>query len=98
MKTAIFLSVRNKAKRLPDKHLLKIKGRTTIEHLIDRIKLAKLADIIVLCTSANPDDNSLVEIAKKNNISYFQGSENDKLDRYLKAATKFGIDLDRKSV
>lgn len=93
MKTAIFLSARNKAKRLPNKHLLKIEGRTTIEHLIDRIKLAKLADIIVLCTSANPDDNSLIEIAKKNDIHYFRGSEDDKLDRYLNAAGKLGIDF-----
>src|SRR3989338_3140785 len=93
MKTAIFLSARNKAKRLPNKHLLKIKGKTTIEHLIDRINLAKLQDIIVLCTSTNPDDFSLVEIAKKNNIHYFQGSEDDKLDRYLNAAVEFGVDF-----
>lgn len=93
MKTAIFLSVRNKATRLPNKHFLKIKGRTTIEHLIDRLKLARLQDMIVLCTSTNTDDNNLVEIAKRNNIYYFRGSEDDKLDRYLEAANKFKIDF-----
>lgn len=93
MKCAIFLSVRNKATRLPNKHFLKIKGRTTIEHLIDRLKLACFQDMIVLCTSTNPDDDVLVDVAKKNSISYFRGSEEDKLARYLEAAKKFGIDF-----
>lgn len=93
MKNAIFLSARDKAKRLPKKLFLEIKGKPVIEHLIDRLKTAKLPDLIVLCTSINPDDLTLVELAKKNSIEYFQGSEDDKLDRYLKAAEKFGIDF-----
>lgn len=93
MNSAIFLTVRNKATRLPGKHFLEINGRTTIEHLIDRLKMAQKPDRIVLCTSINPDDNRLVEVAKRNSIDYFQGSEDDKLDRYLDAAEKFNIEL-----
>jgi spore coat polysaccharide biosynthesis protein SpsF len=93
MPKAIFISVRNKSKRLPLKALLEIKGRTMVERLIDRLKLAKSTDLIILCTSINPQDDSLVEIAKKNNIEYFRGSEDDVLDRYLKAAEQFKVDL-----
>jgi spore coat polysaccharide biosynthesis protein SpsF len=93
MKTAIFLSIRDKATRLPKKVLLKIKGKTVTEHLIDRLKQAKRPDMIVLCTSIHPDDIVLVDIAKRNNIQYFQGSEEDKLDRYYNAALKFGINF-----
>lgn len=93
MKSAIFLSARNKAKRLPKKLFLEIKEKPVIEHLIDRLKTAKLPDLIVLCTSINPNDIILVEIAKKNGIQYFRGSEDDKLDRYLKSAEYFGIDF-----
>jgi spore coat polysaccharide biosynthesis protein SpsF len=93
MKTAIFLSIRDKATRLPKKVLLQIKGKTVTEHLIDRLKVAKLPDVIVLCTSTNPDDIVLVNIAKDNGIYYFQGSEDDKLDRYYHAAMKYGIDF-----
>jgi len=93
MKSAIFISVRNKSTRLPKKALLEIKGKTVIEHLIDRLKLAKLPDLIVLCTSTNPNDGVLVDIAKKNGINYFQGSEDDVLYRYLKAAEKFNVDF-----
>jgi len=91
MKTAIFLSMRNKSKRLPGKHFLEIKGKTITEHLIDRLKKANLP--IVLCTSINPDDKALVEMAEKEGIESFQGSEEDKLDRYLKAAEEYGIDF-----
>jgi len=93
MKSAIFLSIREKATRLPKKVLLEIKGKTVTEHLIDRLKQAKLPDLIVLCTSTHPDDTILVDIAKNNGVDYFRGSEDDKLDRYLRAALKFGIDF-----
>ncbi len=93
MKSAVFIAVRMKSTRLPKKALLTIKGRTVIEHLIDRLKTAKENDIIVLCTSTNPDDAILVDVAKRNTIEGFQGSESDKLDRFLGAAEKYGIDL-----
>ena len=93
MKSAIFLTVRSKSSRLPGKSFLKIKGRTTIEHLIDRMKLAKLPDMVILCTSTSSDDKVLTEIAKNNSIPFFQGSEEDKLERYVGAADKYGIDF-----
>ena len=93
MNSAIFISVRTKSTRLPKKALLTIKGKTLVEHLIDRLKLAKLPDLIVLCTSTNSDDTILVDIAKKNGIEYFRGSEDDVLYRYLKAAEKFNVDF-----
>ena len=92
-KSAIFIAVRMKSTRLPKKAVLKIKGRTVIEHLIDRLKTSKEADLIVLCTSINPDDAILVAVARNNGIEGFRGSEADKLDRFLGAAEKHGIDL-----
>ena len=93
MKADVYLSVRNKSTRLPGKALLKIKGKTVTDHLIERIKNAKEPCEIILCTSANLHDGPLVEIAKRNGIKYFKGNEDDKLDRYLKAARKFGTDF-----
>ncbi len=93
MKSAIMIAVRMKSTRLPKKSLLKIKGRTIIEHIIDRLKTAKLPNLIVLCTSTQPDDEILAEIAKKNNIESFRGSPEDKLGRFLGAAKKYGVDF-----
>lgn len=93
MKSAIFITARTKSTRLPKKVLLEVRGKTIIEHLIDRLKAAKLPDLIVLCTSTNPNDDILVEIAKKNGIEYFRGSEDDVLDRFSKAAALFNVDF-----
>ncbi|MDE2166807.1 MAG: NTP transferase domain-containing protein [Alphaproteobacteria bacterium] len=91
--TAAFISVRNKATRLPNKSLLKIHGRSTIEHLIDRVKRSQKADLIVMTTSISPEDDPLAEIAAANGIACFRGSEADKLQRYLDAADAHDVDF-----
>jgi len=93
MKAAIFIPVRVKSTRLSKKPLLKIKGKTIIEHLIQRAKLAKLPKLIVLCTTTSSEDAVLVDIAKKCGVAYFRGSERDILERYLNAALTYDIDF-----
>lgn len=93
VKTAIFLSAREKATRLPGKQLKEIHGRTVTEHIIDRIKTATEADLIVLTTSVHPDDKVLCDLAERNDIKCFQGSEDDKLERYRGAANHYDIDF-----
>ena len=91
--TAVFIPVRTKSVRLPQKALLKIMGKPVIEHLIDRVKSAKRHDFIVLCTTTNPEDEALVKLAQKNGIRYFRGSEKDILDRYMQAAIQNRVDF-----
>tara|TARA_R110002033_G_scaffold170998_4_gene215193 strand:- start:924 stop:1682 length:759 start_codon:yes stop_codon:yes gene_type:complete len=92
-KKAIFITVRTGSSRLPNKALLEINGKTTIEHLISRVKKSEKADAIILCTTTLENDNILCEIAERNEILYFRGSENDKLERWNGACKKFGIDF-----
>ncbi|OGZ32201.1 MAG: hypothetical protein A2V69_00240 [Candidatus Portnoybacteria bacterium RBG_13_40_8] len=93
MKTAIFIPVRAKATRLKNKPLLEIKGKNVLEHFIERMKLARGANSIVICTTLNPEDEQIVQIAKKQEVDYFQGSESDILGRFYNAALKFRPDL-----
>lgn len=93
IKKAIFITVRTNSTRLPKKALLKIGGKTTIEHLIERVKRSQGADGVVLCTTERPEDDVLVGIAQKHGIEYFRGSENDKLERWRGAAEKFGVEF-----
>jgi spore coat polysaccharide biosynthesis protein SpsF len=93
MKSAIFIAVRMKSTRLPKKALIEIRGKPAIDHLIDRLKTARLPDLIVLCTSTHPDDAILIDVAKRNNIEGFRGSEADKLERFLAAALRYNVDL-----
>ena len=92
-RSAVFLSIREKATRLPKKVLLKIAHRAVTGHLIDRLKTARLPDLLIMTTSTHPDDLVLADIAEKCDIPCFRGSEDDKLDRYLQAAHAHDVDF-----
>ena len=93
MNKAIFITVRTNSSRLPKKCLLEINGVKNIEFLINRLKKSKLADIIVLCTTINKNDDILCDIAKNMGIAWFRGSEEDKLERWQEAAKSFNVDF-----
>jgi spore coat polysaccharide biosynthesis protein SpsF len=90
MNTDVFLSIRAKSTRLPNKALLEIQSKTVTEHLIDRLKQARRPRQIVMCTSTNPGDDVLVALALRAGVYYFRGHEDDKLDRYLQASQIYG--------
>ena len=93
MKAAVTIIVRMKSKRLPKKTMKVLVGKPMIEHLIERVKQAKLPDEIILCTSTNTQDDILVDVAKKNNIKWFRGDEIDVLKRLYDATQKYKIDF-----
>jgi len=88
---AVIITVRTESKRLPKKCLLKLNGKTIIEHIIDRAKLINKAKKIVLCTTNNKSDDILCDIAEKNEILFFRGSSMDKLMRWYEATKEFRI-------
>jgi len=90
---AIFLTVRTGSSRLPNKSLMRLGEETTTEFLIKRLKESKLADFIVLCTTSRKQDNVLCRFASENDIKYFQGSEDDKLERWRGACEKYDVDF-----
>ena len=91
MKTAFLITARLKSTRLPKKILLEVAGKPLIVHMLDRIKNAMSIDKIIICTSTNPQDEPLEEIAAQENVHCFRGSEEDVLVRLLEAAQSHGL-------
>jgi spore coat polysaccharide biosynthesis protein SpsF len=60
-------------------------------HLIERMKRSKKAGKIVLCTSTHPNDAVLLDVAKKEGIASFAGSELDVMKRFIDAAEQNGF-------
>lgn len=85
--TAVIV-VRFKSKRLPGKCIKKINGIESIIRCINNVKKIKYINNIVLATSSEKENNILIEIAKKENIKYVIGSENNLIDRYILAGEK----------
>lgn len=92
MKTAILITARLKSTRLPKKALLPIQGRAMIRHMIDRLKLAKRPEEMILCTSPLEQDDPLVQIASEENIKCYRGHPDDVLLRLTDAAREFNVD------
>ena len=92
MKVFGFITARTDSSRLPQKMLLPIRGRRVIEHVIDRAKMIRGLEGIVLCTSDRTEDDVLEEVAQKEGILCFRGSLEDKLERWHGAAGKFGAE------
>ena len=92
MNIGFLITARLKSTRLPNKIIMDLNGKTVIERIIDRAKNVHNISTIVICTSTHPQDRKLVDIAIKNNVYYFNGSEDDVLDRLLHAAELFELD------
>ena len=92
MKTAIFITIRMDSSRLPEKTMRTILGKPVLEHVIQRAKLAKNFDEIVVCTTEREVDNQIADQAQSLAVKVFRGSLEDKLERWNGAAKEYGID------
>jgi len=92
MKVGYLITARLKSTRLPKKLLREIKGKPIISHMLDRLKLAKRIDEIVICTSTEVEDRPLLDLAAANGVSSYCGDPEDVIARLSGAADEFNLD------
>jgi spore coat polysaccharide biosynthesis protein SpsF len=92
-KVVIIIQARMGSTRLPGKVIKRVSGIPLLLLQYQRLSLSKLADQIVIATSTNPNDSSIVKLCLDHAIMYFKGSESDVLKRYYDAATFFKADI-----
>jgi spore coat polysaccharide biosynthesis protein SpsF len=93
MKVVATIETRMTSSRLPGKVLMPVAGITMLGCLVRRLKVVKSIDCIVLATTVNKADDSLVDLAKELEIEAFRGDENDVMNRVIGAATSVGADI-----
>lgn len=93
MKIGIIVESRMASIRLPGKILLPILGKPALELMVERLKRVKEADEIIIATTDKDRDLVIVDFAKRWNLKFFRGSEENVLSRVLKAAKQFAIDV-----
>ena len=76
-----FVQARMGSKRFPGKMTKKLGEFTLIEWVLIRLKKSKLLNQIILTTSKNKENDELISYAKKLNIDFFRGEENNVLNR-----------------
>lgn len=92
-KITAIIQARVGSTRLPGKVLINIKGKTILNHVVDRVRQSTFIDDIVIATTTLQRDDLIVDEAKKINCKYFRGSESNVLDRYYQAATTNNSDI-----
>ncbi len=87
------IQARMGSERLPGKSLMEVDGKPILQHIVESLKISKKLSAIILATSDQKEDVSLLELAKKLGINGFAGNSNDVLARYTEAAKKFKLDV-----
>jgi spore coat polysaccharide biosynthesis protein SpsF len=79
--------------RLPGKVLMDVAGQPMLTQQLRRLKQCTLADDIVVATTTNAIDDPVVELAHREQLGCFRGSEKDVLARYVGAAREARADI-----
>ncbi|OGJ87122.1 MAG: spore coat biosynthesis protein F [Candidatus Raymondbacteria bacterium RifOxyA12_full_50_37] len=93
MKIVCTIEARMQSTRLPGKVLLPILGKPMLERLVERIRQAKEIDEVVIATTVHPSCDPIAQLAEGIAVKCFRGSEEDVLDRVLRAAQSVNADL-----
>lgn len=95
-KVVAVIQARLTSSRLPRKVLLTLGGKTVLEQVIDRIRLAKMVDEIVVAIPDNPWNRKLEEfVSRLKNVTLYKhpGSEAEVLQRTICAAERSLADI-----
>ena len=92
LKVGGLIQARMSSSRLPGKVMMNLSGNTILGHVVNQVKASKCVDEVVVLTSNDISDDTIVDWCIKNSTKFFRGSLNDVLDRYYKAAIEFNID------
>ncbi len=93
MKIVAIIQARMGSIRFQNKVMRQINGTPMIEIILNRLSKSKLINQIVLATSKEKNNQIIIKLSKKLGFQYYEGSEFDVLDRYIKAAEKFDADI-----
>lgn len=89
----IIIQARLGSTRLPQKMIIPFySSKGILETIISRIIQRKFNFPIILATTANPKDDVIEKIASDAGIKHFRGSEDNVLDRFIKAGEQYKID------
>ena len=91
-KIVAIVQARMGSTRLPGKVLKEVLSRPLLSYQIERMAQSRLIDELVIATTPNSNE-PIIELCKKENVSYFIGSEKDVLERYYLAAKQHQADI-----
>lgn len=81
------------SRRLPGKALVEVEGKPLLRRLCDRMQLCRMADALIVATSANREDDAIAEAGASWGVAVFRGPAQDLTTRLLGAIEAYGFDV-----
>lgn len=78
------ITARMASTRLPGKVLKTMAGKSIFAHHVERMQAVKGLDGVFLATSKDPQNKALIEEAERLDCGWFDGAEQDIVDRHIK--------------
>lgn len=91
--TVAIIQARMGSTRLPEKVMKELSGKPIIWHIVERAKMAKYVDNVVVATSTNDTDTPLFNYLTSIGVTCIRGSEEDVLGRFYAAAVETDADV-----
>ena len=92
-KIITLVQARTSSTRLPGKVLMPLCGRSLLLRMLERLQRAKLAGRIVVVTTTDTSDDSIVDLCDLQGIDVFRGDVNNLLDRHYQAAKVYNAEI-----
>lgn len=93
MTVAIVIQARTGSSRFPGKVLAPVLGKPLLAWQIERLRRSRLADKVVVATTASHADLRIMDLAFDLGSVPFRGPSEDVLSRYISAARAVGADV-----
>ena len=75
--------------RLPGKVMMPLAGITMLQHVIERVRQAKLVNKIILATTENPEDLVIENLCNSLGVEVYRGSNDNVMQRVLSATKNY---------
>lgn len=91
-KIGAVILARMRSERLPGKVMLSLKGKPVLQYIVERLENSRYLDKIIIATSEDVSCNPIVNMCIRLGYDYFRGSEEDVLDRFVRASKSYNLD------
>jgi spore coat polysaccharide biosynthesis protein SpsF len=88
----VIVQARMGSTRLPGKVMKMLRGKTFLEHCLDRCAMIENISDVIVATTDGPDCNAIADLARRRGYRVFRGSQEDVLSRYIGAAQEVKAD------
>jgi len=87
------VAARMASTRLPGKVMLSLRGKPSLQWIIERLRNSKYLDNTIVATVSSPSCDPIVNLCHRLDCNYYRGSEDDVLSRYIETAHAFAFDV-----